>query len=372
MSFGQRLKQLREENGLSQIQFAKLIKVTEQRVVLWESDRAMPQSNEISEISSLFGVPVEELLQRDTPSEIKTPFASVEVTNDEKKILETLKSEKYLLYIGVLALAVVFLGLSVLFIAKAVIFFNKTKFSTDLLLAVFNAVRFIFACIVCIIIRIITSRNLKKRAKSIYDSQSGKSMIIFAFDDKYEIIENCGGIETVTTFKNTELCSLKELESCYIFTFIYGKIFVADKATLSGDGARLTQNASLIGRFKYASILSLDCSCNIDSRKVYKNKTLSGFLLVLSFSSFIFAAGLPSIFLSAGQTVNVLNGFEKVFSQISPFCTIVFPLMSLVFGIVSYRKGMRTKINIITGAAMIVFIAFWATLISMGFLHLKG
>lgn len=330
MSFGQRLKQLREENGLSQIQFAKLIKVTEQRVVLWESDRAMPQSNEISEISSLFGVPVEELLQRDTPSEIKTPFASVEVTNDEKKILETLKSEKYLLYIGVLALAVVFLGLSVLFIAKAVIFFNKTKFSTDLLLAVFNAVRFIFACIVCIIIRIITSRNLKKRAKSIYDSQSGKSMIIFAFDDKYEIIENCGGIETVTTFKNTELCSLKELESCYIFTFIYGKIFVADKATLSG------------------------------------------FLLVLSFSSFIFAAGLPSIFLSAGQTVNVLNGFEKVFSQISPFCTIVFPLMSLVFGIVSYRKGMRTKINIITGAAMIVFIAFWATLISMGFLHLKG
>lgn len=372
MSFGQRLKQLREENGLSQSSLAKLIKVMEQSVVLWENDRAMPQSGELSEISLLFGVPVEELLQRDTPSEIKTPFASVEMTYDEKKILETLKSEKYLLYIGVLALAVVFLGLSVLFIAKAVIFFNKTKISTDLLLAVFNAVRFIFACIVCIIIRIITSRNLKKRAKSIYDSQSEKSMIIFAFDNQYEIIENCSGIETVTTFKNTDLCGLKEFESCYIFTFRYGKIFIADKATLSGDGARLVQNVSAIGRFKYASIISPDCSCDIDSRKMYKSKLLSGFLLVLSFASFIFTAGFPSIFLSAGQSVNTLDGFEKIFSQISPYCTIILPLISLIFGAVNYRKGMRTKINIIAGTAMIVFIAFWSTLIAMGFLHLKG
>lgn len=372
MTFGQRLKQLREENEISQSSLAKLIKVTEQSVVLWESDRAIPPSDKLSEIALLFGVSVEELLKQDTLPETKTPFASVKVSGDEKKIFETLKSEKYLLYVGVPVLAVAFLALAILLNVKSLIIFFNTQFSTDTILAAFSVMKCIFASVICVIIILITYKKLRKRAKFLSALQSGKSTIIFAFDEQYEIIENRNGNESVTTFKNTDLCSIKELESCYIFTFRYGNVFVADKSTFTGDGARMTQNAASIGRFKYASIISPDIGCEIDSRKAYKCKLISGVLLVLSFVSLLFAAGLPTIFLSAGQTVNVLDGFEKIFSQVSPYCAIVFPLISLVFGIVNYRRGMRMKTNILAGILMIAFIAFFATMVAMGLMHLKG
>ena len=372
MTFGQRLKQLREENGLSQSSLAKLIRVTEQSVVLWENDRAMPPSDKLSEIATLFGISVEELIKQDTPSETTTPFASVKVTCDENKIFQTLKSEKYLLYVGVPVLAFAFLALAILLHVKSLIIFSKTQFSVDSVIAGFNVMKCLFACIICVVISLITYKKLKKRAKFLSALQNGKSTLIFAFDDRYEIIENSNGIENVTTFMNTDLCSLKELESSYIFTFRNGNVFVADKATLVGDGEKMTQQAALVGRFKYSSIICPDSSYEIDSKKAYKCKLISGVLSALTFASLLFAAGLPSIFLSAGQSVNALDGFEKIFSQVSPYCAIVLPLISLVFGIVNFRRGMRTKTNILAGIAMVVFITLLATMIAMGWMHLKG
>lgn len=372
MSFGQRLKQIREENGLSQSSLAKLIKVMKQSVVLWENDRAMPPSDKISEIATLFGISVDELLKQETSSETQTPFASVEVTCDENKIYRTLKSEKYLLYVGILVLAFAFMALALLLHVKSLIIFSKNQFSLDSVLAGFSVIKCLFACVICVIISLITYKKLKKRAKILSNLQSGKSTLIFVFDDRYEIIENCSGIETVTTFMNTELCSLKELESCYIFNFRYNKVFVADKSTLVGDGARMTQQAALIGRFKYSSIISPESGCDVDSRKAYQIKMISGVLLVLSFVSLMFVGALPSIFLSAGQTVNALVGFEKIFSQISPYCAIVLPLISLIFGAINFRKGMRTKNNMLAGIALIVIIFLFATMIAIGWLHLKG
>ena len=62
MEFGQRVKKLRIEAGLTQEDIAKKLDLSKTAVGAWENGRAKPRLDKLNQLSDLFGVPVSELL----------------------------------------------------------------------------------------------------------------------------------------------------------------------------------------------------------------------------------------------------------------------------------------------------------------------
>ena len=62
MTLGQKLKEMRTRLGLSQEQFAKTINVSRQAITKWESDKGIPDISNLQELSEIFGVTIDYLL----------------------------------------------------------------------------------------------------------------------------------------------------------------------------------------------------------------------------------------------------------------------------------------------------------------------
>ena len=69
MTFGEKLKVLRKENGYSQEELAGLLDVSRQAVSKWESDRGTPEIDKLVQISNMFGVTLDYLLKNESPDE---------------------------------------------------------------------------------------------------------------------------------------------------------------------------------------------------------------------------------------------------------------------------------------------------------------
>ena len=65
MTFGEKLKEARKEAGLSQEQFAQKLSVSRSAVAKWESDRGMPDVNNLKTMAQLLDVSVDYLLDED-------------------------------------------------------------------------------------------------------------------------------------------------------------------------------------------------------------------------------------------------------------------------------------------------------------------
>ncbi len=62
MTLGQKLKEIRKRFGLSQEQLAEIINVSRQAITKWESDNGLPDVSNLQELSKVFGVTVDYLL----------------------------------------------------------------------------------------------------------------------------------------------------------------------------------------------------------------------------------------------------------------------------------------------------------------------
>ena len=63
MKFSENLKYLRKESGLTQEKLAEKLNVSRQAVAKWENGDAMPDAENLKEISYLFGVSTDQLLE---------------------------------------------------------------------------------------------------------------------------------------------------------------------------------------------------------------------------------------------------------------------------------------------------------------------
>ena len=100
MTFGEKLKKLRNESGMTQDQLAEKIFVTRTAISKWETNNGYPSIDSLKEISNLFGISIDELI------------SDADVEN--KKILDKKAARKFY-YI-----ALVFLGITILFALLAV------------------------------------------------------------------------------------------------------------------------------------------------------------------------------------------------------------------------------------------------------------
>ena len=62
MTLGQKLKDIRKRFGLSQEQLAQIINVSRQAITKWENDGGLPDVSNLQELSKVFGITVDYLL----------------------------------------------------------------------------------------------------------------------------------------------------------------------------------------------------------------------------------------------------------------------------------------------------------------------
>lgn len=108
MTFGEKLKKLRKDNGLTQEQLAEKLYVTRTAVSKWETGNGYPAIDSLKMISELFGISIDELI------------SDGDVEN--KRLLEKRISTRFY------AAAVVCLSLSTLFSLLA--YFLKNEYLT--------------------------------------------------------------------------------------------------------------------------------------------------------------------------------------------------------------------------------------------------
>ena len=108
MNFGEKLKKLRKDNGLTQEQLAEKLYVTRTAVSKWETGNGYPAIDSLKMISELFGISIDELI------------SDGDVEN--KRLLEKRISGRFY------AAAVVCLSLSTLFSLLA--YFLKNEYLT--------------------------------------------------------------------------------------------------------------------------------------------------------------------------------------------------------------------------------------------------
>lgn len=125
MSFGENLRFLRTEQGMTQEQFAEKLDVTRQSVSKWESDNGFPELDKILQISRMFNCDLDTLLQGSVCEKKRTDTAGYDRHMNRRTrmisigvtlcilgvagaaLLDTLRSTRYdLAAIGLLALVI--------------------------------------------------------------------------------------------------------------------------------------------------------------------------------------------------------------------------------------------------------------------------
>lgn len=102
MSFKNRLKELREEKGLTQNELSKLISASQSKIAMWETGNRDPNSEDIIYLSKLFEVTTDYILGCDNEKKTSNNkensiFQNSSSSKDKEllKIFSKLKTETY-------------------------------------------------------------------------------------------------------------------------------------------------------------------------------------------------------------------------------------------------------------------------------------
>lgn len=88
MTLGEKLKEIRKRFGLSQGQLAGIMNVSRQAITKWESDGGIPDISNLQELSKVFGITVDYLLNDDN----NLPALSMTIKLDKDKYNGVLSS----------------------------------------------------------------------------------------------------------------------------------------------------------------------------------------------------------------------------------------------------------------------------------------
>lgn len=104
MELKEKLVTLRKKKGLSQLELAEMVKVSRQAVSRWEVGSAIPSTNNLKYLSSLYDVPLDYLIHDNMQEPICT------ATETEGKIVEVGKKRRLVLaLIGIVVVLTILL-----------------------------------------------------------------------------------------------------------------------------------------------------------------------------------------------------------------------------------------------------------------------
>ena len=111
MTTGKLIKELRNSKNLTQAEFAKIFKISNGTIAMWETDKRQPDSDTLKKLADYFGVSVDYLLGREEKKTVTNPdenkieimarggfTCSYTFSDDEmetaRRILETIKKSQ--------------------------------------------------------------------------------------------------------------------------------------------------------------------------------------------------------------------------------------------------------------------------------------
>lgn len=80
MTFGEKLKSIRRQSGMSQEKLAEKIGVSRQAITKWETDRGIPDIENMMAISELFDISVDELISEQKSTKKQTDYLYESIT----------------------------------------------------------------------------------------------------------------------------------------------------------------------------------------------------------------------------------------------------------------------------------------------------
>lgn len=101
MTIGEKIKELRNVNRMSQEKIAEMLDVSRQAVSKWETGQSMPTTENLIAIAKIFNVPLEQLTHPDT---------RVELVMEVRKEIAVMKKKSKLLCISVATFLLLFLA----------------------------------------------------------------------------------------------------------------------------------------------------------------------------------------------------------------------------------------------------------------------
>ena len=85
-TFGTMIAAMRKEHGMTQLELAEKMGVTDKAVSKWERDLSFPDINSIPKLADVFGVTVDELMQVKADTKEKTEYNKIsEIVNTALK-----------------------------------------------------------------------------------------------------------------------------------------------------------------------------------------------------------------------------------------------------------------------------------------------
>ncbi len=282
MTFGNQLKKLRKEKGLSQEELANLLYVTRQSVSQWENDKTMPSVDLLVKLSEIFDTTVDALLGKPETDEAPQPIASAPILNDKKAIWRVMRyrwaSTRNTL--GSLALHAAAFGLLVLFLHNSLFSEELAAHEytlhitdlTDLAIEVFTvAALCCIACAVFIVLQIVSARKAAR-----YGSvQHGT--LRFYYD--HFIIEN-GDSAPISLFY-ANIRRITESDDGFIFLMQNKERLCVDKSALGDTVQELSRILRSANNYRHVGVMRNGENRNASVRRFLRDFLFAGVFILL-------------------------------------------------------------------------------------------
>lgn len=122
MMFGEKLQLLRKQNGVSQEKLSEQLNVSRQAISKWELGESLPDTENVVNLSKLFGVSIDYLLNDEISNEKDIPAVQNNTVLLQNKFHSSMK-----FFLGVACSAIGFIGGITLFVLSTMIEVPVTK-----------------------------------------------------------------------------------------------------------------------------------------------------------------------------------------------------------------------------------------------------
>ena len=323
MSLGEKIQFYRKQKNLSQEQLGEMLFVSRQTVSQWEKDQTTPTIDNLLKLKEIFGVSVDELLSKDTQTVQKNiqaqdePPESITVCYQKDDIRRAVWGANRNRMIPLMVITGVLLIYTVQFLT------GQDTGTTGFMLGAF------------IFVAILTAISFVRLRSVIKNGEQQTSDKLFHYDVYENHIEQTvsrdGEIVSTRKIQFSELSDIRQYGNLIVFRYV-NQLFIL-------HAADLTENS----RFYWF----------LRSRITEKQKpNRKGSLTAISIILFVLSIASIWIALIVAAAMSWWDPYLFPHNLRIFLAFLPIPVGSIVFGVVTQRKGYAYKKNIVVGIIM--------------------
>lgn len=345
MTFGQKLKNLREEKGFSQDNIANMLFVTTQSVIEWENNNAMPSADQIINLSRIFGISVDELLDNTQTGSYVRPVSKAEIVTDKKEINKIFRF-KFLNSISVFISVVILVVIMrlMLFCFSNAINTSGSAQTISIFIVFYIAVILTPAIILSIV-------KYSTRTKA-YNQPDGNLL----FFNSFITVEHKDG--TAYNLPYYAVKKVYELDYYLVLLLSNHRLICIRKKNAEGYIDYVINIFRSQNKYKCCAVTRAGKKPNFTQSSLFTIKALVTGLTVIV---------IGSIYLSLiiWGFVAVTGNSQKYIHMILSYLPVLIPLAALIFGIVVFCKKVKSKRLIIASSIMLFLTLIYSSIFAI-------